>query len=90
MTAPDRISGIAAVKTQMLVEGGHVIDGLIMRKGNRLLIVTNAGRVENYLANEYGAIDLEASQQERRDHEEMIQKHFARARETSDDESGES
>jgi len=78
LTTPDRISGIAAVKTQALVESGYVVDGLIVRKGSRLGLVTNAGRVEWYQANGYGAIDLEASQRHRRELEEVIQAHFVK------------
>lgn len=73
---PHRISGLAATKAQLLVESGGQIDGVIVRKGDRLMIVTNAGRVESYIANEQGAIALAQSMRERDELDRVVKQYW--------------
>lgn len=73
---PHRISGLATTKAQLLVESGGQIDGVLVRKGDRLMIVTNAGRVESYVANEHGAIDLAQSMRERDELDRVVKQYW--------------
>jgi hypothetical protein len=59
---PDLFMGICRRKVAQLVdEQGFAVDGIMVRRGARIMIVTNLGRVESYLMNEFGGIDLERS-----------------------------
>jgi len=59
------VSGLAARKAAHVVEQGGMVDGVVVRYGDRLGIVTNLGRVEWYAVNEWGGIDLAESYRQR-------------------------
>lgn len=42
----------------MIEEQGYAVDGMLVRKDDKLAIVTNLGRVESFDANEFGGIKL--------------------------------
>ncbi|MFL9934246.1 hypothetical protein P0D88_34865 [Paraburkholderia sp. RL18-103-BIB-C] len=50
------ITQVCRRKTDQLVADGYRVSGLLVRRGGRLAIVTNLGRVEYYGANEHGGI----------------------------------
>jgi hypothetical protein len=57
MTDKLQPSNMALKKALLMIgEQGYAIDGLLLRKENKLAIVTNLGRVEHFDANEHGGI----------------------------------
>lgn len=53
------LSGITRIcerKAALMVEAGYVVDGVLVRRGGRLAIITNLGRVEHFVASEAGGI----------------------------------
>jgi hypothetical protein len=63
--APELIGRVTArcmLKVRAMVEEGEArVAGLLVRKGDRLAIVTNEGRVEWFAASELGGIEQSAA-----------------------------